>query len=61
MFFIEVMEYGIIDGVIDKDVIIFINGLFEVFDRVKFCKENLVVLEDFWKFLIFEILDDEIY
>lgn len=58
---IEAMEYGIIDGVIDKDAIISINGLLEVSDRVKPRKENLAALEDPRKFLTPEIPDDEIY
>ena len=58
---IEAMEYGIIDGVIDKDAIIAINELPVVSERVKPRKENLDAMENPRKFLTPEIPDDEIY
>jgi ATP-dependent Clp protease protease subunit len=58
---IEAMEYGIIDGVIDKDAIIAINELPVVSERVKPRKENLAAMENPRKFLSPEIPDDEIY
>lgn len=58
---IEAMEYGIIDGVIDKDAIIAINELPVVSERVKPRKENLAAMENPRKFLTPEIPDDEIY
>lgn len=58
---IEAMEYGMIDGVIDKDATIAINELPQVPERVKPRQENLAALEDPRKFLTPEIPDDEIY
>ncbi|KAG0576792.1 hypothetical protein KC19_5G108000 [Ceratodon purpureus] len=58
---IEAMEYGIIDGVIDKDAMIAINELPVVSERVKPRQENLAAMEDPRKFLTPEIPDDEIY
>lgn len=55
---IEAMEYGILDGVIDKDAIIPIQAMPE---RVKPRRENLEAEKDPRKFLTPVIPDDEIY
>lgn len=55
---IEAMEYGLIDGVIDRDAIIPLQSSPE---RVKPRRENLEAGTDPRKFLIPTIPDDEIY
>lgn len=55
---IEALEYGIIDGVIDRERII---PLMPVPDRVNATISALTIGEDLMKFLIPEIPDDEIY
>jgi ATP-dependent Clp protease protease subunit len=57
---IEAMEYGIIDGVIDKDAIISSTGLPEVTERAKPREENLAASENPRRFLSPEVPDDEI-